>query len=453
MTIAAVYLRVSSDRSGEEEAVERQGEDCARLAAARGWPVGGTFIDNDTSAAGKVVRPGFDALVAEIDAGNVDAVVAWAWDRLTRNRRDELRLIEACEKHGTRITLVRGADLDLSTPAGSQMADFMASAARAEIRIKGDRQRRAQQQRAEKGRPAKGIRPTGYTLAGEVIEDEAVLIRRIFDQFTAGGTLKGTAAQLERDGIVTRRGGRWSSSSVGSMLRNGRYAGRSIYKGADVGAATWPAIVSEAQFAAAQARLQDPSRKTRGVDTARKHLGSGLYYCTCGLRVRSSSGLGNGMNRYTCRTTCHYRSAGPVDAYVLAVIRGRLALPDLRELLVKPADESRLAELSGERMDLRHRLTTVEADYDAGLIDGIRLRAATDRAQARLAAIRTEESKLLAHSGPGAVLAAEKPVEAFDAADLAIQQRVVDSLAVVTLSSGKHGSRAFDPDTVTLAWR
>lgn len=78
--------------------------------------------------------------------------------------------------------------------------------ARDEVQRKGERQRLAQQQRAEKNKPAKGIRPTGYTLCGEVVEAEAAIIRRIFDRFTAGDTLRGIAAELQRDRIRNRRG-------------------------------------------------------------------------------------------------------------------------------------------------------------------------------------------------------------------------------------------------------
>jgi len=122
-------------------------------------------------------------------------------------------------------------------------------------------------------------------------------------------------------------------------------------------------------------------------------------------------------------------------------------------MLVKPRDESKLAELTAERRELRHRMERFEADYDAGLIDGRRMNAATGKAEARLNAIRSEEARLLASSGPDSVLAAEDPVAAFDAAPLAIRQRVVDTLAKVTLLRGRHGSRTFDPDSVTIDWR
>jgi site-specific DNA recombinase len=346
MTSAAVYLRVSLDSTGEELAVKRQREDALRIIESRGWTVAGEYVDNSISASdARKQRPGYDALCRDYDAGRFSALVVWDLDRLTRQPRQLEDWIDRAETRGLQLVTANG-EADLTTDGGRMYARIKAAVARGEVERKSARQKRAQQQRAEMGRPAKGIRPTGYALDGSIIEEEAKVVRRIFDRFTAGDTLKGIAAGLEADGITTRRGGRWSSSSVSTILRNARYAGRSVYKGQDVGAATWDAIVSEDQFNAVETRLKDPRRKTRGESTARKHLGSGLYYCACGLRVKSSSGMGNGLNRYTCRDACYYRSAKPIDDFVLAIVRGRLALPDLRELMVKPVDEGRLRELA-----------------------------------------------------------------------------------------------------------
>ncbi|GEA79867.1 DNA invertase Pin-like site-specific DNA recombinase [Cellulomonas uda] len=429
--------------------MDRQDERTRALLAARGWVDAGAYVDDDITAS----KPRGDGtawakLLADATAGKVDVVVAVDIDRLLRATRDLNTLID----HGLSVITVDG-EIDLTTADGEFRATMFAALARFEVRRKGERQSRAQLQRAEKGRPPKGIRPTGYTLAGDVIEDEAAIVRRIFDRFTAGDTLKGIAADLSAEGVVTRRGGQWSSSSVASILRNARYAGRSIYKGQDVGTGTWLPLVSEAQFAAVQSRLDDPRRKTRGEDTARKHLGSGLYYCSCGLRVRSSSGMGNGLNRYTCRNACHYRSARPIDEYVVGVIRGRLAMPDLRGLLVAPADEAELAQLADEQKDLRLRLKKFEADYDDGLIDGRRLRSATEKTQARLQEVRSRQAQVMGNSAPDAVLSADNPVAAFDAAPLAIRRQVIDALVRVTLLPGRRGSRNLDPATVILDWR
>jgi len=448
-----MYLRVSLDDTGEEQAIRRQREDCTKIIQQRGWTLIGEYVDNSISASdARKVRPGYDQLVKDYEAGKFGALVCWDLDRLTRQPRQLEDWIDAAQDRGLLIVTANG-EADLTTDAGIMFAGIKAQVARAEVKRKGARQARAQQQRAEQGRPAKGIRPTGYALDGTIIPAEAAIIRRIFDRFTRGESLKGIAADLERDGVPTRRGGRWSSSSVSSVLRNARYAGRSVYKGEDVGEGNWKPLVSQAQYDAAQARLADPRRKTRGESTARKHLGSGLYYCSCGLRVRSSSGLGNGLNRYTCRNACYYRSGAPIDDFVLTIIRGRLAMQDFKGSLVKPMDKTRLAELAAERKEINQRIETFEADYDEGLIDGRRLRAAKDKADARLDALRAEEARLLASAGPASVLGADDPVKAFDRAPLAIQQQTIDAFAKVTLLRGVHGSRTFRPESLLWEWR
>src|SRR5690348_8297909 len=114
---AVVYSRLSVDRNGDQLGVERQEADCRTLAESRGWSVVDTFCDNDRSAAGHKPRPAFLALVAAITEGKVDAVVAWSLDRLVRTARDRLVLVEACQARKVLIALVRGSDMDPTTPA------------------------------------------------------------------------------------------------------------------------------------------------------------------------------------------------------------------------------------------------------------------------------------------------------------------------------------------------
>lgn len=314
MVTCALYLRISLDATGERLAVERQRKDCLKIVQDRGWTLAGEYGDNSISASdARKKRPGYDQLCEDYDAGQFDALVCWDLDRLTRQRRQLEDWIDRAAKHGLKLVTANG-EADLTTDGGCMCARIKAAVARAEVDRKGARQSRAQRQRAEHGKPPKGVRLTSYTLAGEVIAEEAEVIRRIFKRFSAGDTLKGIARGLEEDRIKTRRGGGWSSSSVSTILRNARYAGRSVYKGQQMGAAAWPALVGEAQFDAVQSWLTDPRRTVNRADTARKHIGSGVYYCgSCGARVRSSSGMGGGLHRYTCRDNHFYRSGKPVD--------------------------------------------------------------------------------------------------------------------------------------------
>ncbi|MEU4237931.1 recombinase family protein [Actinoplanes sp. NPDC026619] len=448
-TYAVLYLRQSRDFTGEGLAIERQEGEAQGLIERRNWSVREVLRDNDVSAAGKKKRPGFERLLELIEGGEVTVVVAWDLTRLTRNARDTLRLLEAGEAAGLTLALVRGSDIDLSTPAGRLTASVLAAVARHEIEQKADRQRAAAAQRADQGRPPLGVRLTGYTVAGELIEDEAATVRTLFQRFAAGDSLKGLAAWLTETGVPTRHGGRWIASTVQGILRNPRYAGRAIYQGETTGKpGVWSALVAPEVFDQVAARLADPRRITNREGTDRKHLGAGLFRCAvCDRPCSSFSG-----HRYRCKEAHVNRSRPQVDEFVIKLVRARLARPDLGDLLPK-VDNEEVARLNGEIQRLEGRLRQTEEDYDAELIDGRRYKVKTEKINAELAASRSARARLTAPGAAAEVLAADDPVAAFDGAPLMIRRAVIEALCVVRLAQGTRGSRIFDPWTLgTSQW-
>src|SRR5690554_5301137 len=140
-TRCAIYRRLSLDPTGEGMGVERQLTLGRKLAEARQWtvtvPVDHT-CDNSISAwRTDVERPGFERLLKLIEAGEVDAIVAQAMDRLCANQRDGVRLLEACKKHRVKLAFLNGGDLDLSTPMGEFVANMMILIAQLERSTKG----------------------------------------------------------------------------------------------------------------------------------------------------------------------------------------------------------------------------------------------------------------------------------------------------------------------------
>lgn len=445
---AAIYLRQSLDRHGDELAVSRQREDCEEICRARGWQVVRVFTDNSLSASKATVqRPAYEELLTAYRNREFDALVCYDLDRLTRQPRQLEDWIDAAEA-GDLLMVTANGEADFTTDAGRLFARVKAAVARSETERKGARQTRAARQRAAQGKPAKGVRPMGYELDGTVIPQEAAVVRRVFDAFAAGDSLVGIARALNADAVPTRRGGPWRPSTVRTLLLNARYSGRQVYKGEvlDV-AGQWEAIVPEDTFALVQARLTDPRRKTNRVGHDRKHLGSGLYRCgTCGGNVRAWSG-----HRYRCADACFSRSGGQVDDYVRRAIAARLRRDDVRDLLAAPKADT--TPLQAEAKRLRQRLEAIAGDYDAGRIDGVRFAAATDTARSELAAVE----RRLAEATGGRVLAdaldAADPGGAFLDAPLSRQRAMLDRLVTVTLYPGVHGSTTFRPESVRIEWK
>ncbi len=445
---AAIYLRISLDQTGEGLAVARQREQCQQIIEQRGWTAVAEFVDNSISASdARKNRPGYDALVKAYEAGRFDALVTYDLDRLTRQPRQLEDWVDAAEGKGLALVTANG-EADLTTDAGRLFARIKMAVARSEVERKSARQKAAALQRAQLGRPPLGVRLTGYTPKGETVPDEADLVRRVFKLFHSGESLKSTARILTEGGAMARNGKPWNPSSVRDILTNPRYAGRAVYDGQVLEGVrgSWEALVTDDVFDVVQARLSDPRRRTQ-QGTDRKHLGSGLYLCDeCGARVTGFAG-----SQYRCKATHVNRVRAGVDQYVMDVLTERLSRGDAAQLLAGP-DEA-LAPLTERVRALRDQIAAADADYDAGYIDGVRYHARTERVRADLEAVEREMRGYQTGTALDEVLSAPDPVAAFVGGSLMAKRTVIETLCEVRLRRGRHGSKAFDPETVQITWR
>jgi site-specific DNA recombinase len=442
---AATYLRISLDHTGEGLAVARQRDDCAQIINQRGWKHVGEYVDNSISASdARKNRPGYDALVKAYENSEFDALVCYDLDRLTRQPRQLEDWIDAAEDRGLALVTANG-EADLTTDAGRMFARVKLAVARAEVDRKARRQRDALSQRARLGRPPLGVRLTGYTVKGDVVPDEADVVRRIFKLFRAGESLRGICSTLTNDGVTTRRGRQWNPSTVRTILTNPRYAGRAIYQGRPTGEqGNWEPLVSGDMFDLVQARLNDPRRVSNRVGTERRHLGSGLFLCdVCGEPVGGWS-----QGRYRCKDRHVNRARGPVDRWVREVIAARLRREDMADLLA-PA-EAELAPLLTKSAQLHTRLARTKADYEADLIDGYEYASKKARLRAELAQVERDMAAHTTGAALAEVLAAPDPAAAFLAAGLMAQRAVIESLCVVRIRKGTKHSRVFDEKTVDV---
>src|SRR5450631_4156991 len=99
-TRAAIYSRISRDDEQGGAGVARQEDDCRALCARKGWPIVATLTDNDYSAFSGRMRPAYERLMGLLDSGQVNAVVAWAPERLHRSPRELEDFIDVVERVG-----------------------------------------------------------------------------------------------------------------------------------------------------------------------------------------------------------------------------------------------------------------------------------------------------------------------------------------------------------------
>ena len=174
--------------------------------------------------------------------------------------------------------------------------------------------------------------------------------------------------------------------------------------------------------------------------------------CDQPVRSHTSSQPTGQQLRYRCAEGGHVtRSAAPIDDLVLRAVRARLAKPDLRSLLAKPASkEARKA--AAEIRQLRGRLEQTRLDYDNDLIDGARYKTKTAKLQAQLDTAEVAQARLMAGSEVAGTLTAPDPVTAFDQAPLGAQRAVITFLMTVRVDPAPRG-RHFSPESVRIDWR
>jgi site-specific DNA recombinase len=238
------------------------------------------------------------------------------------------------------------------------------------------------------------------------------------------------------------------------MLLRPRNAGLAGNRSRTIGPAVWDPIVDRDSWEALVALLGDPSRRTHW-GTSLKLVGSFLYRCDCGERVRSGGQRGDGKARYACTANHMRRLAEPVDHLVFEVVE-RVLVRDNLELIAPAAD---LAPLRDRLTTLRARSDEIAAmfgDPDSDMTS-TQFRVANERLQHEIRATEAELGRRSVGTTLTGIADASDPAFAFRSAGIDRQRAVIDTLMTVTLMRTERGRRPgghyFDPSSVQIEWK
>ncbi|MFE5217506.1 MULTISPECIES: recombinase family protein [unclassified Streptomyces] len=481
-TRAVIYCRISQDRTGAGLGVDRQREDCEKLAERNGWDIVETYVDNDISAYSGKKRPDYQRMLADLDQGAATIVIAWHTDRLHRSTRELDDYIDLCEKRGVATHTVQAGAIDLSTPSGRMTARILGAVAKQESEHKGDRVARARRQKAMAGEWAGGIRPFGWGVptgetrtrvdrkTGEETEEpvldmakavpeEAEALRHWTDTILAGGSIRGLVKWCADKGLLTTRGNPITHTDMRDMLLRPRNAGIAVYRGDEVGRGQWEAIVEETKFRAVVAILTNPARTTT-PGAQPKWLGSILYRCgrgKCDQFVYVTQSGGRRFPSYRCQTGHGGgRRAEVVDQYVEDVIVERLSRPDAHDLLLPTGTEVDVAALQAESEQIRRRMTDLAGMFGAGQISMVQFTEGTDTARAQLEGVTKQLAKAAMRDPLVGLVGAPDVSKAWKALELEQKRNVLRALVEVTLKTPRPGRMPdggyFDYAAVVFRW-
>jgi site-specific DNA recombinase len=454
---AAIYCRISSDRSGEGLGVERQETLCRKLANDRGWPVAEVYVDNDRSAFNGKLRPGYARMLCDIEDGSRDAVVCVDLDRLTRRPAELEAFMELADRYQVALANVSG-DTDLSTSDGRFKARIIGAVARQESERKGERMTREAEQAARRGIPRGSRRPFGYEPDRvSPRDDEAALVRDAAARVLGGETVPSIAREWNARGIPTPQGAThgWSATTVAGILRNPRIAGLRAYKGEIVAAGTWPAIVDRETFD----RLQSKIRRTTRPGRTPKRLLTAIARCgRCGAPMWTSIryDADKQVPRYACikrpgAPGCGLTTvvAQPLDRLITEAALHRLGTKAMaRAMSRKPKTQPADRDLGRIERDLE----ALAADFGAGRITRREWLAARKPFEERLARARraldtTNGTEALASFRNGNARAA------WERLTIDRQRAVLDALVERVIIRPATTPGRFSTDRVDVVWR
>ena len=256
----AIYIRVSTANQVEHGyGLAAQQERLTAYCTAMGWDVAPhhIYIDGGVSGSSTAGRHAYSAMMAAAQAGDVKRIVAVKLDRLSRNVKDFLGLVDELAGLGCHLALI-SEQFDSGTPQGRFALTMFASLAELERHTITDRMMSGKRTKAGRGGWNGSPLPFGYCWQGElsiVPSSQAPIVERIFAEFLGGATLLAIATGLDADAIPTAAGGKWDGNTVRYILGNGAYSGLAQYDGNETDSQQFTAIISRETYESAQARL------------------------------------------------------------------------------------------------------------------------------------------------------------------------------------------------------
>jgi len=385
MRMAAIYARVSSEQQREENTIASQTASLIEFAQSHDLEVPNEWVFEDEGYSGATLeRPGLERVRDLAAEGQIQVVLAYSPDRLSRKYAYQILLMEELARHGVETLFVKA-------PQGASAEDqllvqfqgMIAEYERAQIL---ERSRRGKRHRAQAGEVSvMSGAPYGYRYirktdeapaAYTVFEAEARVVRRVYEMYTMEGLSIGEITRrINAEGIPTRKASaRWERSTVWAVLRNSAYRGVACFGKTRISARTrvmrpqrrrgvttpnmtagherpreeWieipvPALVTEESFARAQELLHENKIRSRRRTIAPSVV-QGLVSCAkCGYAFSRTSTQTSArkIHYYKCIGSDGWRKlGGPVcdnGGFVRQELLDQIVWAEVIRLLEEPA--------------------------------------------------------------------------------------------------------------------
>ena len=226
MIRVAIYARYSTDKQ-ERASIAVQNENMRAFIVRQGWTEVGAYADEAITGAVIALRPGVKALLASVERGEVNFVLADELDRLSRSQSQTAIIFERCQFLGVRLhTIAEGEITRLNVGLkGTMNAEQLAATSR--------KTRDAIAKRFRDGQNPGGL-AFGYALDfvadargdripghRKIVPEQAEIVVYVCEEYAKGRSPHDIAIELNDRGIAGPRGGKWSASTINGNKARG----------------------------------------------------------------------------------------------------------------------------------------------------------------------------------------------------------------------------------------
>ena len=387
----AIYTRKSSEEGLEQDfnSLHAQREACEAFIQSQkheGWVVSKAAYDDGGISGATLERPALQRLLVDIHSGQVDIVVVYKVDRLSRSLTDFARLVDAFDAKDVSFVSVT-QQFNTSTSMGRLTLNVLLSFAQFEREVTGERIRDKIAASKKKGLWMGGRPPLGYDAKDRklmVNETEAETVRYIYRRYVELGSVRVLQEALDNEGIVSKVWHNQSGHVTGGqtlargalyrMLSNRLYLGEIIHKDKSY-QGQHNAIIEQALWVQVQALLEK-NRVERKHRTRAHHpsLLTGLLYDDHGNRMTPTHAVKNGKRyRYYISQPLVTGSrqnapagrripAGDIEQLVITRLQAALSdeslvLEGIHSRIEAASEQQRLVSLAASLADEWNKLT------------------------------------------------------------------------------------------------
>ena len=295
-----IWIRVSTEDQAKGESPAHHLERARSYAKAKGWTVKEVYDLSGVSGKSVIEHPEAKRMLEDVKKGHITGLAFSKLARLARNTRELLDFSDYFRTHNADLISLQES-IDTSTPAGRLFYTIIAAMAQWEREEIGDRVKASIKIRAQLGKSLGGAAPFGYQWKDNklLIDPKEAPIRKLMHElFVKNKRMKGVARELNAAGYRTRKGVKFTDTTVLRLLEDttakGLYRANHTYRDGTGKLHLKPesewihspvdAIISEELWNDCNALIkQRKDKKPPGPKTV--HLFAGILWCGCGHKM------------------------------------------------------------------------------------------------------------------------------------------------------------------------